>query len=187
MARNIRKVSRPLDIGENLTATFEEISEGSPRVVVVVATALLEDALRWCICGYLIPRGYRVTLPAEDQTHVFDSEIAPLNTFHAKIVMGYSLGIYGKITRDDLHRIKRIRNAFAHSFRPITFDTPEVSKECLDLYYLDLLVARKSRKPVKKTTDARYNFIHTTRLMIVHLYSLDFPKKYKKSPWGRMP
>jgi hypothetical protein len=189
IATKIRALSRPLDIpgGDDLTAPLDEIAQGPPRATVIVGTALLEDALRWCLCGYLIPRGYRMALPEADQNAVFDNEAAPLNTFHAKIVMGYSLGIYGNITRDDLYRIKRVRNVFAHSFRPITFDTKEVAKECLELRYLNTLIATKSRNPLQQATDARYTFIQTARMMIIHLHSLGIPKKYKKSPMGRMP
>src|SRR5438477_6077010 len=115
----IRRLSRPLDLpgGDDVIKALDLAARVSHRATVIVATALLEDALRWCICGYLIPAGSdRGELPAEDQAAVFDSEIAPLKPLHAKIVIGYSLGIYGQVTRDDLHRIKRIRNAFAHSF-----------------------------------------------------------------------
>jgi hypothetical protein len=189
MATKIRDLSRPLDIpgGDDLVATIDEISQGPPRAAVIVGTVLLEDALRWCLCGYLIPRGYRIALPREEQNSVFDNEAAPLNTFHQKIVMGYSLGIYGKITRDDLYRIKKVRNVFAHSFRPLTFDTKEVVKECIELRYLSILIARKSRKPVQKPTDPRDTFIQTARTMIIHLHSLGIPKKSKKSFMGRMP
>ena len=189
MATKIRDLSKPLNIpgGDNLIAPLDEIAQGSPRAAVIVGSALLEDALRWCLCGYLIPRGYRIALPAEDQNAVFDNETAPLNTFHTKIVMGYSLGIYGKITRDDLYRIKRVRNVFAHSFRPITFDTSAVAKECLGLRYLHMLIAKKSREPLQNANDPRYMFIHTARMMIIHLHSLGIPKKSRKSFMGRMP
>jgi hypothetical protein len=55
------------------------------------------------------------------------------------------------------------------------------------LRYLNVLLAKKSRKPVQRAKDARDNFINTTRMMILHLHSLGFPTKTKKSPLGRMP
>jgi hypothetical protein len=105
--------------------------------------------------------------------------------------MGYSLGIYGKVTRDDLKRIKNIRNVFAYSFRPITFDTPEVAKECLELCYLDHLIAkwRAKRSPerAQRANNPRQNFIETAKMLVVHLHAVGFPKKYKRIPWGKMP
>ena len=95
---------------------MNEAAAGSPRTAAVVATGLVEGALRWCLCGFLIPAGAEQTeLPAEDQVAVFDNETAPLKTFHARIVMGYTLGIYGKVTRENLQTIKNIRNVFADS------------------------------------------------------------------------
>jgi hypothetical protein len=191
MAGKIRDLSRPLDT--DCDDPIDDIAKGPPRATAIVATALLEDALRWCLAGYLIPAGSdRGQLPEEDQSAVFDNEIAPLNTFHAKIVIGYSLGIYGKITRDDLNRIKRIRNQFAHSFRPITFRTPEIAKECLELCYIDHFNAinrvEKTAERTQAARDPRQNFIKTADLLEYHLQIVEFPRKYtRKAVMGKMP
>jgi hypothetical protein len=47
---------------------------------------------------------------------------APLATFSAKIRLAYALSIFGSSTRDDLDTIREIRNAFAHSTRPLASD-----------------------------------------------------------------
>src|SRR5207253_8171246 len=111
MAKKPKKprLSRALDFpadGDNFVAAVNEAATGSPRAAAIVATALVEDALRWCLCGFLIPaEAQQAELPAADHDAVFNDQGAPLHTFHAKIVMGYSLGIYGRVTRDDLHRM----------------------------------------------------------------------------------
>ena len=80
-----------------ITGLNEAAASRSPRTTAIIGAALVEDALRWCLCGFLIPSGAELAeLPAEDQDAVFDSEIAPFKTFYAKIVMGYSLGIYAE-------------------------------------------------------------------------------------------
>jgi hypothetical protein len=168
MVKNtLRRLSKPYDLFEDdMRVALNEAVTSSPRAAAIVISALVEDALRWCLCGRLIPH--------INESDVFDSEAAPLNTFHSKIIMGYSLGVYGTITRDDLMRIKFIRNAFAHAPRAITFDTPNVSALCLELGYLDHVLANiPSRTQV---TDPRKKLLETATLMIMHLHAVSSPE-----------
>jgi hypothetical protein len=52
----------------------------------------------------------------------------PLGTFSAKIWLGYGLELYGPKTRHDLE--SHIRNAFAHTKKAITFESPAVENKC---------------------------------------------------------
>jgi hypothetical protein len=172
MVKNIlRPLSRPLNFDEGDDfAALDEAATGSPRAAAIVATALVEDALRWALCGFLIPD--------VDEAALFDGETAPLRTLHAKIVIGYSLGIYGQVTRDDLHRIKHIRNAFAHSPRDITFDTPKVATLCLELGYLDYILThtnRTTRPGPLRDTNPRQKLLDTARLLIIDLHVIGSP------------
>ena len=74
MVKNIlRRVSRPLnfDKGDDLAA-LDEAATGSPRATAIVATALVEEALRWSLCGFLIPD--------INEADLFDNEVAPLKS-----------------------------------------------------------------------------------------------------------
>ena len=170
MVKNLlRPLSRPLNLqeGDDILAALKEAATSSPRAAAIVATSLVEDALRWCLCGWLIPN--------VNEAQVFDNETSPLRTFNAKIIMGYSLGIYGEITRDDLHIMRYIRNAFAHSPRAITFDTPNVTTLCLRLAYLDHAEAVHSattHSPISSVTDPRHKLLQTARLLIIDLYAI---------------
>ena len=53
-----------------------------------------------------------------------------LNSFEAKIRVGYYMGIYGHVHKNNLDCIKAIRNAFAHAATPLSFETPEVKAAC---------------------------------------------------------
>src|SRR6266478_1236013 len=55
----------------------------------------------------------------------------PLSGFYAKIQLAYALGVFESDALYDLNIIRRVRNAFAHSPRPIDFTTEEIKKECL--------------------------------------------------------
>jgi hypothetical protein len=175
---DIRRLSRPLDFdqGDDLAA-LDEAATGSPRLAAIVATALVEDALRWCLCGYF---------PTLDEGELFDKEGAPLSSFHAKIVIGHALGIYGEVTRDDLRRMKLIRNAFAHSPRAITFNTSEIRETCLTLSYVNV-IQTQTYGPSPPDTDPRGKFLSTARLLIIALHAIGFPgSKYAKGI-GEMP
>jgi hypothetical protein len=50
----------------------------------------------------------------------------PISSFSQKITLGRALNIYGEQTRHNLDLIRQIRNAFAHSHAPITFETRQV-------------------------------------------------------------
>lgn len=67
-----------------------------------------------------------------------DTANGPLSTFSAKIKMGYSLGLYNKLMRDELDLIRYIRNAFAHSWRKLDFESTAVVEGCACLRIPDL-------------------------------------------------
>jgi hypothetical protein len=65
----------------------------------------------------------------EDREALFFSPTAPLQTFSAKFRLGHAIGMYGLKLREQLETIRRIRNVFAHSVRPLQFDHPLIKKE----------------------------------------------------------
>jgi hypothetical protein len=138
----------------------------------------VEDALRWCLCGFFTP--------VADEAEIFDNEGAPLWSFHAKIVMGYALGIYGEVTREDLCRIKLIRNAFAHSPRAITFETPEVKEKCLALSYVDMSRIQTA-VTLRPYSDPRGKFLDTARLLLIDLHAIGSRKSECEEVVGGLP
>jgi len=65
-------------------------------------------------------------LSVEEHRELFDRDGAPLGTFYDKIEIGYALRLFDKEVRDELHRIRRIRNAFAHHLSVRTFSSPQL-------------------------------------------------------------
>jgi hypothetical protein len=186
--KQLRYLSGPLDSADELIASLNDAAAASPRAAAIVASALIEDTLRWCLCGFLIPKDTQIAeLPNDDHAAVFDGESAPLGTFHAKIIMGYALGIYGKITRENLKRIKNIRNICAHSPRTITFETPTITNECRGLRY-DFFSRSDGSYPMTggENTDPREHFLHVTRMLILHLYAIGFPDSRYAQDMGEM-
>jgi hypothetical protein len=53
-----------------------------------------------------------------------------INGFYGKIILGHALGAYTRAFKEDLDRIRHIRNAFAHAKGEISFKTKEVGDVC---------------------------------------------------------
>lgn len=70
------------------------------------------------------------------------SDMRPLSSFSAKINFAFCLNLIHDIVYNDLHRIRRIRNAFAHQVDDLTFATDPVRSWCFAFEfpkdYLDL-------------------------------------------------
>lgn len=88
-------------------AVDELIEDSNDRAVGIVAATLLEVQLQEAIVSRLLPmsKGHQDALFQSDDGY----------TFSSKIDLGMSLGLYGNQTRLDLHRIKKVRNEFAHN------------------------------------------------------------------------
>jgi DNA-binding MltR family transcriptional regulator len=56
-----------------------------------------------------------------------------LATFSSRIDMCYLLGMIGPVARRDLHLIRKIRNDFAHTAAPSSFETESAAARCREL------------------------------------------------------
>ncbi|WP_232080757.1 hypothetical protein [Variovorax sp. SRS16] len=95
----------------------QELNGESPRGMVLVAAAMLDDALRELLLASLVPN------PSGSDT-LFDGANAPLSTFSARIDAAYRLGLISGNFCRDIHIIRRIRNDVAHQPSGFTFDDP---------------------------------------------------------------
>jgi hypothetical protein len=55
---------------------------------------------------------------------------APIGTFATRIRMASTLGLLHPDQSHDLRILKDIRNAFAHDFEGISFDSPDIKSQC---------------------------------------------------------
>lgn len=99
-----------------------EILKGSDRVAAIMGAALVENALRRAIKASLHDPG--------DESALFYDQGAPFGTFHARIVAGKGLGLYGEEIAADLDRIRDIRNQFAHALLSLDFSNPHIVAAC---------------------------------------------------------
>lgn len=94
-----------------------ELDSESPRGMVLVAAAMLDDALRELLLAALVPN------PSSSDT-LFDGGNGPLSNFSARIDASFRLGLISDNFCRDMHIIRRIRNDVAHQPHGFSFDDP---------------------------------------------------------------
>jgi DNA-binding MltR family transcriptional regulator len=104
---------------EDELKAMAELSTDGPRGAIILGSALVEDLLRSVIHYHMR------SLKVEEFNQLFTGT-APLTSFSARTKVAYAFNLIGPKTRDDLDKLRELRNAFAHSQIILTFDTPEV-------------------------------------------------------------
>ncbi|MDQ7250815.1 MltR family transcriptional regulator [Dongia sedimenti] len=95
------------------------------RAAAIVAAALLDGALDRAVQAAFVQ-------DPEALKSMF-AESSPLGSFGNRINLGYLLGIYSKDARDDLRRIAKVRNRFAHSLAARKFTDDGIRDHCMNL------------------------------------------------------
>ena len=117
-------MSIPPDIyvAPELVAIQEEISNQTDRGAAILAGSILSEFLGRKILEKFTPTSNRRLVK------LFEG-FGPLASFSARIEIGYSIGaIDDDDTYHDLLVIKDIRNEFAHSIAPMTFQSDQIVK-----------------------------------------------------------
>ena len=91
-------------------------------------------------------------------------------SFSAKIKIAHAIGVIGDEAKDDLEKIRTVRNTFAHSILEIDFETPEIQAVCKSI---KVPAATKAMAP-KIDEDWEIETAKGIFLMAVTLYSAIF-------------
>jgi hypothetical protein len=126
--RTLRDLSRDLPTKEEYAKLAAETSDTSTsdRSVAILLAAQIERYLEFAIMSKL---GH---VDSETHDKLIERDGA-LSTFFGKQYLGHALQLYNKAMLADMDIIRRIRNAFAHSVKPIDFQVPEIGAECMKL------------------------------------------------------
>lgn len=117
--------SQPNPLDEPHLARFRallaEMNKESPRGMVLVSSALLDEHLVECIRARIVdsPHVYKLT----------DGFNAPFGTFSARIAGAYALGILSDDEFHDLEIVRKVRNDFAHQITT-GFDNQSMASRC---------------------------------------------------------
>jgi DNA-binding MltR family transcriptional regulator len=121
----LKRLSRQQRTQEDWRAILDEfLRAGNDRSAAIIAASALEDALEELLLATMRPE-----LSKDERARLFEGD-APLSTFSSKIRIAYAIGAVGRRRRNDLDYFREIRNAFAHTIKAITFETPEVAALC---------------------------------------------------------
>jgi hypothetical protein len=140
-----RPRNRTLD---NYLPIIQDMESADDRTAAIVGASLVENNLVMVIMNRL-----RDSLDDTEIKRLFDDRGAVLGTFANRVDIGFGLNLYDKPVRDDLDRIREIRNRFAHHLEVRTFDHPDVAGKCDALNaskYFGIHVVRRPAPPTRK-------------------------------------
>jgi hypothetical protein len=157
---------------------LDELKGQNDRAVAIILPAQLESVLQEAIAARLVP------LDKREENRIFGYD-GPLGSFSAKIKIGFALGIYGPETRAHLDTIRAIRNTFAHSRKPVTFETPAVAAECAKLRTLNRAAGDDACERFSPPEKPRNEYDAAARILWVRLGRC--AAKYKWPPPERCP
>jgi hypothetical protein len=120
---DLKRYARAHPTEADLSDLEKEVHGLNDRAVALIWPATTELALANAILRKFRP------LSSTEAKELFERD-GPIATFSLKTRFAYVLGIFGPQTRKDLDLIREIRNAFAHSRRPLRFSVNEVKRAC---------------------------------------------------------
>jgi hypothetical protein len=173
--RNLKAYTRQEPDIEHRTALEKEMYHESDRASVVMFGSQVELALE-----KLLKKKFRSGLSNEKLKGLFEYN-APLASFSAKIDVAYALNLIGPVALHDLHIVRTLRNEFAHSRMPLTYDHPAVKAVCAELktpdtgkFFIPLgYLTSVTRAKLKRATDInqpKTRFIATCFAIAERLY-----------------
>lgn len=95
----------------------KELGDESPRGVVLIGTAMLEEKLRELMIATLVPN-------PTSSDNLFDGPNSAFGSLSSKIDGAYRMGLLSNSFCRDLHVIRRIRNEVAHEPQSFRFEDP---------------------------------------------------------------
>jgi DNA-binding MltR family transcriptional regulator len=105
---------------QNFSEVLEHIKEETDRATVVILSAHLEDKLEAALRKRINPA------KSKDSTNRLFEYNGPLGTFSARIEIAHAFAVIEKATCAQLHTFRELRNACAHSRRPISLQVAEL-------------------------------------------------------------
>ena len=110
-----------------------DLAEESDRGAVIVAAAILEDDLAKVLETILVAND----VPEKHRKEMFDVN-GPLSSFSSKMLICYGFGLISRDVFDDLTKIRRLRNRFAHSSGDVDFFSEEINSIVFNLKCTEL-------------------------------------------------
>ena len=102
----------------------------SDRGAVLIGAAFLDDLLEELLAAVFIDPTLLGSPKERERFGSLFGHGGPAGGFSNRINLAYALGLVSKRDHDDLHRVRDIRNDFAHKLQYTSFEDQSVSARC---------------------------------------------------------
>jgi DNA-binding MltR family transcriptional regulator len=136
---SLKKLGREIPTIDEFNQIDREVLTAHDRAVAILLVSQVERFLEMTIISHLFRQ--------DDNTiYLLIARDGPLSSFYSKITLGYAMGFITDPEKDDLNNLREIRNAFAHTLRPITFKTEQIASR------IDMLHAARGHSNYEEYT-----------------------------------
>lgn len=111
---------------ERMTEMYKSLDSQDSLLCALVGAAHIDKCLVTLLEHYLAKGRTR-------SKHLDDERVGVLQSLYTRAEFAYMLGLIRSSTLEQIQRICKIRNTFAHSHVPLTFDSGEIAPECAKL------------------------------------------------------
>lgn len=124
--RTLRTLSSQVPEHEEVERILLNLATSDDRTAAIVGASLVESALQQRLVQSFDSRAKDLEL------RLFEDR-GPLSDFNSKILIAQAFSVVPDRLADDMQRIRKIRNCFAHARLDVRFDEPLVAQEVSDL------------------------------------------------------
>lgn len=153
---------------------FKEFESESDRACVILSASMLDQALAELLKKYLVPT-------ANSKDKFIEEPNGPIHSFSARIDLAHRVGLISTRFCRDLHKIRKIRNDFAHDIAGCNFGNRSVCDKVNAIAHSQEIV---KNHPNRKTPPpgTRGDFQMTVSWMLWNLGDLPETVETLKSP-----
>jgi len=116
----------------------DELFGGSDRASAIVCGAFIEESLERLVRHRLVD--------GADES-LFHGRYGPLATFAAKIDIARAIGLISETEAEDMHQIRKVRNAFSHSLGPLSYADSPVREHIANMRHKGSAITGKPARP----------------------------------------
>lgn len=136
----LRQLSRAIPTTDEFELLDKEIANVHDRAACIMMSAQVELYLQHAITFFMMRKD-------EPTIEKLLGRDGPLSSFYSKIILAHAMGLITDTESDDLSLVREMRNAFAHTVKPITFTTPQIAEKLLKLSQTDAIFGNIERDP----------------------------------------
>ena len=112
----------------SVDAFLSEFQDETDRAAAVLGPAMLDQLLKELIDASLV---------SDDLAKKLTGKMMPVGTFSARITLSQAMGLISASEAKDFHRMREIRNSFAHELHGLSFETQSVRDSCRNFKIID--------------------------------------------------